>query len=105
MVLFAQLGHGDLHGPVDLRDHAQRVRIEFDVDEPQIADGGVHANTIGALAKIRNRRIDALTSIGRKRHQIVRRWRYLTADETETAILRNITTAVLSTSSCMPTTL
>ena len=27
----------------------------------------------------------------RKRHQIVRRWRYLTADETETPILRNIT--------------
>jgi len=26
----------------------------------------------------------------RKRHQIVRRWRYLTADETETPILRNI---------------
>jgi len=27
----------------------------------------------------------------RKRHQIVRRWRYLTADEAETPILRNIT--------------
>ena len=27
----------------------------------------------------------------RKRHQIVRRWRYMTADEAETPILRNIT--------------
>ena len=65
-----QLRHGDAHGAVGFRDHAQRLGVELDPGEAQIGDGRVNIARRRRLAEVGDGRLDALAGVGGERLEI-----------------------------------